>query len=58
MHRNYFNNVAAIGALALIAAYYSTTREVAQKIGRERNKTSKRLRSAEVPGCKKLVKNA
>ena len=57
MHTNYFNNVAAIGALGLIAAYYST-REVAQKIGRERNKTSKRLRSAEVPGCKKLVKNA
>jgi len=49
MHRNYFNNVAAIGALGLIAAYYSASREVAQKIGRERNKTSKRLRSAEVP---------
>ena len=49
MRRTYFNNVAAIGALGLIAAYYWTSREVAQKIGRERNKTSKRLRSAEVP---------
>ncbi len=49
MHRNYFKNVVAIGALGLISAYYSTSRDVAQKIGRERNKTSKRLRSAEVP---------
>jgi hypothetical protein len=49
MQRTYFNNVAAIGALGLIAAYYATSREVAQKIGRERNKTSRRLRPAEVP---------
>jgi hypothetical protein len=48
MWRTYFNNVTAIGALELIAAYYATSQEVAQKIGRERNKTSRRLRSAEV----------
>jgi hypothetical protein len=49
MQRTYFNNVAAIGALGLIAAYYATSREVAQKIGREQNKMLRRLRSAEVP---------
>jgi hypothetical protein len=49
MRRAYFNNVAAIGALGLIAAYYATSREVAQKIGRERNKMSRRLRPAEDP---------
>jgi hypothetical protein len=48
MQRTYFNNVTAIGALGLIAAYYPTSPEVAQKIGRERNKTSKLLRPAEV----------
>jgi hypothetical protein len=49
MRRTYFNNVAAIGALGLIAAYDATSREVAQKIGRERNRTSRHLRPAEVP---------
>jgi hypothetical protein len=48
MRRISFNNVAAIGALGLIAAYYATSREVAPKIGRERNKTSRRLPPAEV----------
>jgi hypothetical protein len=49
MRKTDFNNVAAIGVLGLIAAYYATGREVAQEIAHERDKTSRCLRLAEVP---------
>ena len=43
---NCFKSVAAIGSLRLIAAYCSTSRELAHEIGRAANEASKSLRSA------------